>query len=261
MARLDHARALGLLREVTGAATAAAADTDPRTAVPSCPGWTVTELVDHLGCVHLWAAHCARDAVQPDPYPARDPEAPLDRWYAGCADAIVDTLSALAPDHPSWSFSAVPGHQRADFWSRRQVHETSVHLVDLLQAAGRWPVVGRVEALPVLDAATAADGVAEVLEVMAPRALVRRRHEHPLDVVPAPAPVALHCTDTGDTWTVQLVDGAVRVADGDAGAVATIAGPAAHLYLSWWHRADPLHLDVTGDEEAGRLLLEASLVP
>ncbi|GAA2161055.1 maleylpyruvate isomerase family mycothiol-dependent enzyme [Pedococcus bigeumensis] len=256
----DHA--LAALGTATAAMLATVRTTDPAATVPACPGWTVTDLVDHLGRVHLWAAHSARQGAPPDPYPRRDRSQPLADWYAACAATIVSTLAELSPDHPSWSFSADPAHRTARFWRRRQLHETTVHHVDALQAAGRLPVSGLVGDLPGLTAEDAADGVAEVFEVMAPRSLVRHAGLQPLDVIPAPAPIALCCTDVDASWTVRLVEGAVVLASGVAeGAVARVSGPATQLYLALWHRADPAELSVDGDQAAARALLGAALVP
>jgi uncharacterized protein (TIGR03083 family) len=259
---MDDESLVGALRTATAAmaATVRAADSDEP--VPACPGWSVTDLVDHLGRVHLWAAHCARHGAPPTPYPRRDREQPLPDWYAACADTIVATLAELPPDHPSWSFSAVPGHQDVRFWRRRQLHETTIHRVDALQAGGLLPTAGLVDHLPDLTTELAADGVAEVFEVMASRSLVRHADRPALEVVPADEPIAFSCTDTAASWTVHVVEGAVRVVDAVAQeAVARVSGPASHLYLALWHRADSAVLVTDGDEAAARRLLAAALVP
>ena len=259
---LDPDEALEALRSVTGAMLTTVRAADPGSSVPACPGWDVTQLVDHLGRVHLWAAHCAREGRQPDPYPRRDRDKPLADWYAGCASTIVTTLADLPPQHPSWSFSALPHHQDAGFWRRRQLHETAVHHVDALQAMGALPADTAGSTVPGLDPRSAADGVAEVFEVMAPRSLVRRRDEPALDVVPAPEPIAFSCTDIDASWTVRVTAGAVRCDPGVAdAAVAEVRGRAVDLYLGLWGRASTASLTVAGDEAAGRRLLGASLVP
>jgi uncharacterized protein (TIGR03083 family) len=259
---MDDDHALAVLRGATTAMLATVRAADPTAQVPACPGWTLTDLVDHLGRVHLWAAHSAREGAPPDPYPRRDRNQPLPDWYAACAEAIVSTLADLPPDHPAWTFSADPAHATARFWRRRQFHETTVHHVDALQAAGRLPLTGPVGRVPGLSAQDAADGVAEVFEVMAPRSLLRHADRAPLDVIPAPEPIALSCNDIDASWTVRVVDGAVVLVDGVAeGAVAGVSGPATQLYLALWRRADAVELSVDGDERAARRLLGAVLVP
>jgi uncharacterized protein (TIGR03083 family) len=262
---MDHEQALWALRRVTGAMATTVDQVDPQAVVPACPGWDVTSLVDHLGRVHLWAEHCARTGSQPDPYPGRDHTLPLPQWYAACAERLVSVLAVLEPEHPAWSFSAEPGHQCAGFWRRRQVHETAVHHVDALQAAGLVPGprdTAAVTAVPGLEPQEVADGVGELFEVMVPRTLVRRRGEAPEDVVPATAPVAFALTDVECAWTLRLESGRARTTPGVAAdAAAVVSGPAAHVYLSLWRRADPGLLGVEGDTGAGRRLLAASLVP
>jgi uncharacterized protein (TIGR03083 family) len=259
---MDDDTALSALRAATSAMARTVREADLTATVPACPGWDVTELVDHLGRVHLWAAHAAREGSPPDPYPRRDREQPLPNWYAACAATIVSTLADLPPDHPSWSFSGLPEHQRARFWRRRQFHETTVHHVDALQALGRVPVTGPVGVVPALTVGQAADGVAEVFEVMAPRSLVRHAGLPALDVIPAGDPVAFSCTDIEASWTLHVVEGEVRVVDEvTREAVARVSGPATQLYLALWHRADSGVLVTDGDETVARRLLGAALVP
>ena len=64
-------------------ATAAAALEDP---VPSCPGWTVADLVTHVGHVYLHKVTVMRDGEWPDPWPPAElaavaPLALLERGY------------------------------------------------------------------------------------------------------------------------------------------------------------------------------------
>ena len=88
---MDDHSAPSALRAATTAMADTVRDAAPGAAVPACPGWDVARLVDHLGRVHLWAAHCARTGSPPDPYPRRDREQPLPDWYAACAETVVST--------------------------------------------------------------------------------------------------------------------------------------------------------------------------
>ncbi|WP_371639141.1 maleylpyruvate isomerase N-terminal domain-containing protein [Streptomyces virginiae] len=70
---MDHVERLVVLRTETAAfekAVRRAFDLgEPVPAVPSCPGWSVTDLVRHLGGVHRYLAHVLRErlTVPPDP--------------------------------------------------------------------------------------------------------------------------------------------------------------------------------------------------
>src|SRR5215210_1179023 len=95
-------------------------EADLRAPVPSCLGWTVADLVGHLGQTHLWAEHCIR---------VKDPElaevvAPvfdgqaMAAWYAECAGLLIKTLRATDPGAECWTFGQSP--RTAAFWFRRQ---------------------------------------------------------------------------------------------------------------------------------------------
>jgi uncharacterized protein (TIGR03083 family) len=199
------------------------AGADPAAAVPSCPGWTVLDLVSHLGGVHAWATGIV-ETGSPGRVPdgAPDPTA-LQSWYADRAGALVAALEAADPDAPCWNFAGV--QETKGFWRRRQLHETQMHLVDLDQARGRSTD---------LDAEHCADGVTESFEVFLPRMHARG---YPTELT---VPVSFVATDTGHRWTLSPgADGppALSLADGVL-ADDRFEGPAEQLWLLLWKRAD-----------------------
>lgn len=122
--------------------------------VPSCPGWTADDLAGHLGMVHRWAEHLVRVRA-----PARisrsqmelDKGPPTPEWIRQGGDRLLRTLRSVDPGDEMWAW----GHdQHVRFWSRRQLHETLVHRVDLELASGLSPVV---------EPEVAVDGVDELL--------------------------------------------------------------------------------------------------
>ena len=54
---------LGLLRARTDRFAEVVADADPAALVTYCPGWSLRDLVVHLGGVHQWAAHAGARQV------------------------------------------------------------------------------------------------------------------------------------------------------------------------------------------------------
>jgi uncharacterized protein (TIGR03083 family) len=207
--------------------------------VPSCPGWTVLDLVAHLGNVHAWAAgivESGRPVAEPEDEPT--PGA-LQPWYAERADRLVEALEAADPDAPCWNFAGV--HETKGFWRRRQVHETQMHLVDLDQAHGRSTD---------LDPNDCADGVTESFEVFLPRMHARG---FPADLA---APVSLVATDTGHRWTLSPVAGGppvLSLADGEL-ADDRVEGTAEQLWLLLWKRADSEVVRLGDGERLSRLL-------
>jgi uncharacterized protein (TIGR03083 family) len=213
---------------------------DPGAAVPACPGWTVADLALHLGSGQRWAASILLSGTaQKVPEVLRTTISWAD-WYAGTTAALLAAIRAVDPDEPCWSFA--PVDQRAGFWARRRLHETVIHLVDLIQAgvaAGEQVDAG----LAVVPAAIAADGVDEVFEVFLPRMLAR-------GFAPAVTrQVGVRATDTGHEWTLTPVPEGDRpqVERGEAVGEVVLSGTAADLDLCLWKRLPMAVLTVEGD--------------
>jgi len=174
------------------------ATADMRAAVPSCPGWKVVDLVKHLGNVHAWAAtilETGQRAPEQDDRPKSSRARTVSEWYLGKAGDLYEVLRHTDPQEPCWNFAYGVGVKA--FWPRRQLHETTIHQVDLDLAAGRGSVDGTgIGAPPPIEPAVAADGIDEVLTVFA-----HRMHSRGL-VAHLERPLVLTATDTGDQWLV-----------------------------------------------------------
>ena len=142
--------------------------------VPTCPDWTVRQLVEHLGGVHRWAAAIvARGLLQDLPAAGADgvrrPEGPRASCCPGSGPApgeLIDALKAAPDDLRAFVFlkGAPPAKQ---FWARRQAHETTIHRVDVLAARlGRLPTTA--EAAIATDFAL--DGIDELVTGFVPAA-------------------------------------------------------------------------------------------
>ncbi|HYO86970.1 MAG TPA: maleylpyruvate isomerase family mycothiol-dependent enzyme [Dermatophilaceae bacterium] len=255
---MDSAHHLDALEVAVARMAHTVAEGDPQLPVPTCPGWSLGHLVEHLGCAHLWAAQSARTATRPDPYPqqvlnGRTPG----QWYADSGRELVSTLLALDATAPAWSFAR---HDRtAGFWRRRQLHETTIHWIDALLALGQ-PVpdtpVGTSGDLP---GDVCADGVDEIVTFFLPRGLARAGGAVIAQVVTGP--VAVTCTDTSRTWTLTPTDTDVVVVREAAPADVTVSGRAVDLYLGLWNRISRAGLTVEGDAQVGATFLAAPLVP
>lgn len=136
---------LAQLAELQRAFESALAGADPESPVPSCGRWSVRELAEHLGSVHVWAAGkvLGEGLERPGAAAARDGAAAardgasedcsLATRYRADAELLRTTLSSVPADHPCQTFT---GLGPASFWQRRQIHETLIHLWDLSQALG-----------------------------------------------------------------------------------------------------------------------------
>jgi uncharacterized protein (TIGR03083 family) len=126
----------------------------PGQGVSTCPGWTVLDLAEHLGVIHRWAEELVR-LRSPVRIPRDIPPSLRDDvnpgWITEGGEQLVATLLAANPDDSMWAWGL---DQHVRFWSRRQLHETLVHRMDLELAAGIEPSA---------DSATAVDAVDEYL--------------------------------------------------------------------------------------------------
>ncbi|WP_328990879.1 maleylpyruvate isomerase family mycothiol-dependent enzyme [Kribbella sp. NBC_01245] len=238
---LDYPELLaGAVRDMAAALALA----DPDAPVPSCPGWTVVDLAEHIVSVHQWATKIVSTGEFQRPLDVRRTGL-LSDWYAETGQALVSTMRAARPEAPCWNFAPVP--QVAGFWPRRQLHETTIHTVDVLQTAGRPPAI---------EARVAADGVDEAFRVFLPRMLVR-------GFPPAVTePVTVVSTDTDDVWTLTPVDGQAPRVDASRGeALATISAPARDLYLALWKRASFDSLAIAGDAQVAAGFLTGRITP
>ncbi len=122
--------------------------------VATCPGWSVLDLAEHLGVIHRWAEELVRRrspvrlarASSDDVRVAVSPE-----WISAGGERLVATLLDANPNDEMWAWGL---DQHVRFWSRRQLHETLVHRMDLELVAGIEPVA---------DPATAIDAIDEYL--------------------------------------------------------------------------------------------------
>lgn len=213
-------------REMAGFA-ALVGDIEGDEPVPACPGWTSADVVRHLGSIHRWAAAIVLSGQRIPDEPAARASEPLDEWYAGTATALIAALQAVDPDEPVPNFSRTD--EVAAFWPRRQLHETCIHRVDLLQACGRPDLTWDV------DPEVAGDGIAEVIRVFGRRMTDRGKRPH------VHAPVRLVATDLERSWIVAPdeddPDGPPRLVQREIDVEGEAVGTATDLYLALWGRA------------------------
>lgn len=206
-------------------------------AVPTCPGWTVRDLVAHQGMVHRWStSHLRGEPRTEEEAQAWEREGlaspdPLE-WLADGAIELVTAAKEAPEDLEALVFLHDAPSPRA-FWMRRQCHETTVHAVDAQAAAlGRPP---RTEEVDWVGAELAADGVDELLAGFLTRRKSRLRVSEPGTLLVSP-------DDVAQAWTVRLSpEPAVttRVDDAPEDADWELSGPARELYLRLWNRTPP----------------------
>lgn len=232
---MEVERDIELLTDVGSALAESAVAAGLSAPVPSCPEWTVRDLLAHVGMVHRWAATIVGERRNgPTVASAVHPEDALVDWYREGHEALVDVLDAAPADVECWSFLQSPSPLK--FWSRRQLHETAIHRVDAGLAHGETVSYG---------GDLAADGVDEIITKFLPRE-VSKLH------LAKPASLSVHATDVGRNWLVVIGPGVpvgVEITGDDVETTAdcVVSGPANDLYLLLWNRRDRVGLAVTGD--------------
>jgi uncharacterized protein (TIGR03083 family) len=220
----------------------ATADTaDPTKPVPSCPGWTIEDLVWHLGEVHwFWGSDIEMRATEPDAVEAAKPARPtgyseIVAWGRAQADRMISILEQSDDDTPVWTWS--PPHQTVGFIRRHQVQEAAVHRWDIQHAASGKP--------DPIDPEAAADSIDELLAVTLPWGVS--------DDKPMSGSVHVHCTDTDGEWLIHPNGTFERAhAKGDA----ALRGTASDLLLAAFSRIGLDTIEVIGNESVARDVLD-----
>lgn len=217
--------------------------------VPPCPDWTGRDLVRHLGGVHRWATGVVAgprtepwDVDLDDVVGEWPDDGALVAWFQEGCDALVAALRAAPADLDCWTFLRAP--TPLTMWSRRQMHETTVHRVDAELAAG----------VPVTrpEGTVAADGIDELLTCFITRRAGRLRADRPCSLV-------VRCPDADREWVVHIGAGPVVtdvVPPGDGHGDCVAEGPAADAYLALWNRAPLSTLEVAGDAAVLELFVD-----
>lgn len=234
---LDFSDLLRLIDERSTAfraAVAAAPSLDVQ--VPTCPEWTLLDLVRHLGeGRRAWAATIAAGPDATAKSAPGGPAAPQEReallaWSAASTRELLDALREAGPDRGCWAWwGKTQSALTCAAVARRQLHEIAVHTYDAQVTSG---------APQPLPDEVALDGVEEFLSTFC-TTTVAWPHE--------PAVVDYHATE-GRSWRHRLsADGAqadgLPAADGDPDASAR--GTAGELVLAFYGRLplDSLELD------------------
>ena len=209
--------------------------------VPSCPGWTVADLIWHLAEVHyFWGSVVTQGAAGWDEVARIDrvPNAQLLDAFDMWSSRLVDRLSTADPMSGVWTWS---DDHTVGFVIRRMAHETSVHAWDAAVAARRPTRI---------DAELSSDGIDEFLQHFLP--------DIAEDAEPIGGSVHIHCLDVAGEWTIRPADDEDEpfvVSREHAKGDCALRGPAADLLLALWRRAGADPIEVIGDADVARRFL------
>ncbi len=228
--------------------------------VPTCPEWTLFDLVQHLGRGHRrWAATVAAgpaDAPPAGTASERAPAAPPEReallaWSAESTEELLSALRESGPDRGCWTWwGGSQSPQTCGAVARHQLQELAVHTYDAQITLS--------DPQPLPDEA-ALDGVDEFLSTCC-ATTAAWPHE--------PSAVDYHATE-GGSWRLWLFADGARTTrlptpermpataageDPDA-ADASLRGAASELVLAMYGRIPVDSLQVDGDRRVLDLLV------
>ena len=223
---LEHGAILKFIESESAAAAAAISPATIAARVPSCPDWSFTDLIWHLGRVQrFWATTVYAGDVEPE-FPAEadapDNAADLEMWFRASTRELLDALRVVAWDTTAWT--GWKEDCTVGAIARHQVQEAAVHRWDAQLAA-----VGHPDPLP---AKIAQDGVEEFLWI------ARQMR--------GPEPIAFHATDSGAMFSA-----------GTGQPLVTVSASASDLVLLLYSRLGADDVAVDGD----RAKLDDFLIP
>ena len=225
---LSHERSLEAI-EKESAALAQAARGNLEVDVPSCPGWSMSDLLGHLGKVQrFWAEMAERALTDPSITGNHDPPEGVNliEWFAESTQVLLAAIRDADLERPMWSWSPV---KKVEFVPRRMAQETAVH---------RWDAENAVGDPSDLDGDLAIDGIDELLFLFLPT-------EAPLKEPPGSS-VHIHTTDADGEWLAVLDEQPVVTREHAKGDVA-LRGPSSDVLLYLWGRVEPSSLEIHGD--------------
>ena len=210
--------------------------------VPPCPGWTVTDLLEHTGSVYNHKIACMRLGRRP--LESEFAHAPAEgedllAWFRGAHAELLTELASRPPDSATYTW--YPPEQDVAFWIRRMAHETVVHRVDAESASAQ---------VTAADDDLAIDGIDEVLHLFLSYAL----GEDPDEDVDAYQGRSLRVRTGSWAWqlSVDTSDPANKIPLQriSAPAQATVSGEPSELLLWLWGRRPDSAVTVHGDPAA-----------
>ena len=221
-------------------------DRNATTPVPTCPKWTLADLVDHVGSTHRMVAMLVGERMtEPSEAFARYVPAPTDSaqwgaWLTGTAAEAKQAFEAVTDDTPVWDPSGAAAG--VPFWSRRLFGEISVHRADAAAALGK-----RYELAPEL----AVGAIEDWLDTMTSRGYWENKPDFAAAMRGEGQTLHFHATDAPGEWLARREPDRIVLERTHGKADVALRGPATELLLVLSRRGSldtATGLEVHGDQ-------------
>jgi uncharacterized protein (TIGR03083 family) len=222
----------------------------PETPIPTCPGWTMRQLMRHVGRAQRWAAEIIRTKADvsldplsvPDGRPPDDPKGARP-WLLAGPEVLLDAIAHVGG--PDVTVATFDGPRPARWWARRLLHESTVHRADAVFAVDQ-----HYELAPEL----AADGIDEWLG-----RLVERPWTGDLPIEPGKA-VTVIPNDIDALWTMTGRGDHLELSRNSMDSLISVrtVGSATNLFVALMRRrnAEEVGCRVEGDAALWMTFLE-----
>lgn len=200
--------------------------------VPTCEGWTLRDLALHVATVYTSVASVLTSRATERPERPTLPDGEPVAIFEAALDAVITALNEADAETPVWNWTANEPHLAA-FWARRMAHESSVHRYDAQSAHG---------VVQPIDAELAADGVDELVDVIAVGVYAR-------DEVDGPTGTVTMASSDNGSWHLQLEPHSVTRTDPVKEPDVTVHGTSSALLLASCSRVPWTSLESTGETE------------
>jgi uncharacterized protein (TIGR03083 family) len=222
---VEHTRRLG----------ESAAAAGPDAAVPTTPGWTISDLVEHVGQSQNWVSEIIeRRITYPTQLPTEMAVLPADprewqAWLSESAQRVAGACSDDALDAPVFN-PAADERSGTRFWMSSALNEAVVHGFDAANVAGRPADI---------DADIAAALISNHLAMLTSPTweMLRSESAHAIRGTGQTLQwLAIDTADDAGAWFVERRPGGATWQPGTRQADVTVTGPARSLLLALTRR-------------------------
>ncbi|MBN6033691.1 maleylpyruvate isomerase family mycothiol-dependent enzyme [Amycolatopsis sp. 195334CR] len=219
---------------------------DPAAPVPTCPKWTLADLVDHVGSTQRMVAMLVGGRMtEPSQafagyVPAPEDPAQWGAWLNACAAEAAQAFESANDDTPVWDPSGAEAG--VPFWSRRLLGEICVHRADAASALGR-----PYELAP----EPAAAAVEDWLDTMTSHGYWENKPDYAAAMRGTGQTLHFHTTDTPGEWVARREPDTIVLERTHTKADVALRGTAEELLLVLSRRrplAEATTLEVLGDQ-------------